>query len=373
MNRQSGSCAIAIGTGADAISAWRMRSRCRSSSAVRLSIASKREVSGMARTGRTRFEPAHACGAPLGTKADPFGGCRGRRRRMTPNEPPYAAALVVSAPTIPAPAIHHVVAGDPNLPSDPTTCRPRTPGNSAPTTAGIFAAVGLRDPDESRLHRPEGGDCRRRRAFAFGNRGAPRFAVHRHLHAVAEREAAEDGGRSTCVPAGGCAAAAGGRRLPVRRGGAGWRWRCTASGCADAWPRWPPRPPDTPSARRAGIELDFGRSSPAAAARPGTTCPAPAARRSSRRRVSGRSPALSVLWLAVAFHDGSTGSSRGSEPSSSAKVHGVLRAVFAARTRATSAGVTNERGIAEAVADVRGDVGDPLIVLRAHRQHHLPE
>src|SRR5918995_4606172 len=49
--------------------------------------------------------------------------------------------------------------------------------------------------------------------------------------------------------------------------------------------------------------------------------------------------ASSALWLAVAFHEASGVSARGSEASSSATVHGFLRGAPAVRTRATSAGV----------------------------------
>ena len=49
--------------------------------------------------------------------------------------------------------------------------------------------------------------------------------------------------------------------------------------------------------------------------------------------------AASAPWLAVSFHCCES-SSRGSEASSSGRVHGVLRPAVSARTRATSAGVT---------------------------------
>ena len=52
--------------------------------------------------------------------------------------------------------------------------------------------------------------------------------------------------------------------------------------------------------------------------------------------------ARSALWLAVAFHVASDGSSRGSDASSSGNVHIALRPAVAARTRATSAGAMND-------------------------------
>src|SRR5262245_41129862 len=47
------------------------------------------------------------------------------------------------------------------------------------------------------------------------------------------------------------------------------------------------------------------------------------------------------LWLAVSFHVGSGSSTFGSEASSSATDHGVLRDVVAERTRFTSAALTS--------------------------------
>ena len=81
-------------------------------------------------------------------------------------------------------------------------------------------------------------------------------------------------------------------------------------------------------------------------------CGVPVVHAASVRPLAARSG----LWLAVAFHAGSTGNSRGSETSSSGKVHIVFRFPVVARTRATSAGVTNAARVAEVVADVRRDV-----------------
>src|SRR2546426_728975 len=51
--------------------------------------------------------------------------------------------------------------------------------------------------------------------------------------------------------------------------------------------------------------------------------------------------AAAALWLAVTFHVGWASIMRGKVSSISATVHGVFRAVVSARTRATSAAVTN--------------------------------
>ena len=51
--------------------------------------------------------------------------------------------------------------------------------------------------------------------------------------------------------------------------------------------------------------------------------------------------AVSGLWLAVAFHVGSTGSAAGRVPSSASTVQEAFCAAVSARTRATSAGVTS--------------------------------
>jgi hypothetical protein len=80
---------------------------------------------------------------------------------------------------------------------------------------------------------------------------------------------------------------------------------------------------------------------------------------------------LSVAWLAVVFHVDWVWMSTGSSESISSTVQLVLRAGVAARTRATSAGVMNDCGVAEAVAHVRSHRRDPVVFLRAHRDHHF--
>ena len=65
------------------------------------------------------------------------------------------------------------------------------------------------------------------------------------------------------------------------------------------------------------------------------------ARRTSTARVVKATGAVSALWLAVSFHVDCASSRRGSVGSSSLSVHGALRLAVAARTRATSAAVTN--------------------------------
>ena len=69
------------------------------------------------------------------------------------------------------------------------------------------------------------------------------------------------------------------------------------------------------------------------------------------QRAKFRAPAraASELWLAVAFHAASGITGRGSDASSSSTVHACFRLAVAARTLATSAGVTHDAELPNAL------------------------
>ena len=178
----------------------------------------------------------------------------------------------------------------------------------------ILSRCRLRDADELRLRRRERDGRRPGRSLAFGHR-RPRRAVRRHLHLVLTGE--------------GPAGATGSRR----RAAAWSPHRARMPSAA--------RPPPPPRSAPGRVELDLGDGRRPRAARPGTTCPAAAGAGGPGREVERAERRAGVVARGrLPRRQHSSGA--GSDATSSSTFQVVLRLAVAARTRATSAGVTNE-------------------------------
>ena len=226
----------------------------------------------------------------------------------------------------------------------------------------VACGAGLGDSDELRGHRRERDGGARGLAGALRDRAAPRRAVHRHLHRVADRPG--DGGPPRPPPAG-----------APRPAGAAPRAPLGVPACPAApRPAPAPGPPaaSTEAERQRRLDHQFGDPrrlwqldlQPLVRRLRRAGVPAPGRRH--RRKVHRRRRVVARRHLPR----GGVGQRRRNRRRQ-LRHRPRLRALGRFRTAATCSGVTNGAPeLPKALRDVARHVGDPLVGVGSHRHHH---